>query len=397
MIHPMQQLFCIELYPPGTLGRVFIDYALEAITRHSGAGVDVDPVLNKLCIHDPILFSEKIESVYDTVKTSVTLGNPFPTTLNDNRALSSQRKAGILYNYYKPGRPETIIECILDLLRHTKLQRLGDTMTTPSIMRLEFYEYSSPGYISSRLPKDHAYKKTNILSLGLAVLGSYILYTTRVKQERDIYNIYYLPLKDMELGDISRVKREVVSKIYSVSTDIQSSIQAYLTARYIVKYGELLRTSTIGSIAYVRVSGNRYVLYRVERLYTAKWINLLEDLEAIDHESRVLLDTIVDTIIDAYNRAKQSKTRDGIIEAIKPLVLVIEDLHRYCNGATESLYTAIRTLYTIADNIKESREKKRMDSPWIRLDNLLRSKGMKSTGLLKKLANSLASIGVYSS
>ncbi len=382
-----EDTFCIQLYPPGTLGRLFIDLALKAIMDLAKASVEYREEEDKLCILDPVSLAGAIETIATEASKDIR-GNPFPQVGHDKGIF----RRIIVKDYGDEGKtPTTLLKYIADILRAGGYNRLAEEATAPSLMRIEFYEYGRPGFITriTGKHKEYMHKKANVLSIGLAVLGAYISYTA-LGRDGNLYAVFFIPYYGLyttsfDIEGVKEIKRRV-SMIY----DAPASIQSYVAARIAREYS--LPGGVIGETIYITLGRNKLTLYRREKISGSGWIELISMLLKEYPEDTVrTLDKIVSAILSYLTRRGKQRS-DELEKGVKPLIKLIEYIHRYSLCDEESRYMAIRTAREIAD-ILEARERREASEAWRPMINVLRNYGgIDKPYYFRMLAEALATV-----
>jgi len=351
-----------RLYPHGTLGRILIDLALYTIDRLEGS-IEFNDYLTIKSIQG---FINALNTIYREI-VAETKGNPFPTTGNDNKVLSRK-----IHGFIK-GNPYTIVDYVLQVLTKGGYKLLEERIVAPSIMRVEFYEYSKKGYVSYGEFKEHPYRRASLLDIALAVVGSYIAISARL--ENRLY--YLIPHPDyIDLAVIERLKEVLRDTIanYLAKGKEPDIIATYKLVREIKKLNVITRP-IIGELLVIEKSRNRFVMNSIYKLVSSNWDNLLSKLD--DRTAR-MLDTLVyvtDDIIRRRGRAPISYN-------------VLSHLYKYTVGSDESLYLAVRELIIIADNMRRAEEGCRIGEEWSVLFSSFKKYGVEAPS---KLASILAS------
>ncbi len=358
-----------RLYPPGTLGRVFIDLALTAINSIKSGTVTFN---DYLVINSVSGFIDAVETIRASIISNTKI-NPFPTTRNDNTAISNKIPG------FNKVRPDTAIDYTLQVLRKGGYNLLAEQITAPSLMRLEFYEYSKRGYASYGGFKEHPYRRASLMDFMLAVTGSYLAVSARL--ENKLYYLIPAPYY-IDLNTISSLKntlRETINNYLSKGKELDA-IALYKLVREIRRLGKDTQP-VIGDLLIVEVTGNRYVFGGLYKLTVSAWTLLLDKL---DNKTLSKLDTIVEAT-DKLSRGK---------DKVPPTYNVIAHLYRYVNGFEEALYHAIRELGNIAENLERTEKGLSAGDEWVRLYNAFKSLGVTSPSkLLNVLASELAELG----
>ncbi len=329
---------CFNLYPPGTLGRILVDLALMYIKYIDPGSFHLEN--SSICIDDPGLFKDSIVDLINMFKSELQ-GRPsvFPTTGNDRGVI---KKA--LLNRFDPSDPSTIIDFIIDILRTGNPSRLGKTLTTPSILRLEYYEYSRPGY-STRIKQEHKnypHKEINLISLALAVLGAYISYISTNVIGNERINTYIIPSRLIPLNELIEAK-----KTFSRIIDAPHYVKAYVFSRTMLKLG-LLPGEILGDIIKINLGKNRYSLVGIEKISDEGLISILQLLS--NKHSLWILDTISRIVVENYGKRRGTRIIENYVKILGQL---LHYLYNYAICITDAKYQLLRLITTIINGIEE--------------------------------------------
>ncbi len=364
---------CIELYPPGTLGRIFIDLSLNYMDKSLYELRD-----NTICINDPVLFAQEIEGILQ--QFYVRRVKCFYFTGNDNTSVGK-----VLGSFYSKDDPTTIIRFVIESLKNGGYNNLAKKLTAPALARIEFFEYSKPGYIAriSDKHKDHPYKHMNVMSLALAVLGGYIGYVT---QSGKGFMVYLIPLRYIESVLLKEIKKKIADYYNS-----PPNILAYIVANYMAELG-VISGSPLGFLITIDKSGKRPTLVRSELLASEGLENIISNLSKT---SREIINAILDLLriyYDELPRARKSATFQTVAEFVAPLITIVSDIYRASRGSGEALYDCIRTIVLVRDSIINSLEKGGKNTPWRRLYFMLKDRVDHPLGALSILIRDLSNI-----
>lgn len=343
---------CYTLYPSGTLGRVFIDVALEFITSLQPLSLQYS--LDTLCINNTSLLTSAINTVIQQLWGR--RGVSFPLTGNDAKSIKKR-----VLNFDEKDSV-TIVDYILDLINKGGFNRLRETLTAPSIMRIEFYEYAKTGYTQYWKTTTHPYREASVLDLGLSVLGSLITCTAEVRIKDDIRYYYFIPLiKPINLMLVKDLKN-IIGNSISIYINQSKSLDIINTLKIASVLSKNLKTDiNVGELVVIKKLGKRYSLISRELINTSGWIWLFNK---IDPKSIGKINLIVD-IIDHIMKTTGYKS-------LSPLYEVLDELYRYVLCDESALYRAIRTLNIVIDALKRVEEKKEASEEWMNIYNYLR-------------------------
>lgn len=353
-------MICLELYPYGTLGRIFIDTALQNIKKMYFERKD-----DTLCITEPEGFSEELEGIIkDFIKDQKMLRKGFHLTGNDKASLIKD-----LRGFIDKDDPSSILRYAINSLKKGGYDNLKRTITAPAIIRIEFYEYSRPGYITkiSQKYKEHPYKKMNILSLALSIAGAYIGFVTRGK---DNIAAYFIPEYRIEKQILDEIKEEIKITLEITQHHPTPVIFSYAIAKYLVKLLEekQIFLDTLGNLILINVKGNKPTLIRIEPL-TGEGIEKI--LLYLSRQSRQLLDEIIRILIRYFDLKAKNRELGYLKNVANPLYTIILDLYRIARQSSEAVYDCIRNALLIRDNIVEDIKKHKKEHgivyPWYKL------------------------------
>lgn len=341
----MSHTKCFKLYPPGTLGRLFINVSIKAIKTLDPSGSFIDFTDNYVCIKDHREAASIIKGIYEQTRTADY--NVFPTVPNDQKPLSR-----ITTNEYNRTNPGSIIEYGIGILEKGGVNRLETTDTAPAVMRIEFYEYPRPGYmgiIKQKLSKHpyNPYKSTNLISLVLAVLGAYISYVTYIGENQ---SITYLLLREFNSIQEYLITKKIVAKQLSIQQPrITTPLLTLRLALYLMR-NNVLFDSSVGELLRLMKGRNRLNPVSREIIDTAGWIKVLRALSDRDVS---ILEKLVDTVIDAYSTVKNKKKRVAEESSLHPLIELFYYLFQYAQCVEDAKYHALRLIKMIEDNISD--------------------------------------------
>ncbi len=364
---------CIELYPPGTLGRIFIDLSLNYMDKSLYKLRD-----NTICINDPVLFAQEMEGLLE--QFYVKREKCFYLTGNDNKKIVE-----VLGSFYSKDDLATIIRFVTKSLINGGYSNVAKKTTAPAMARIEFFEHSKPGYIAriSDKHKEHPYKRMNVLSLALTILGGCIAYVTQSGKK---FMVYFVPLYYIEPILIKKIKGKIAEYYNS-----PPSILAYIAVKYVAELG-VISGSPLGFLITIDRSGNRPILVRSEPLASEGLEKIIPNLSKT---SREIIDAILDLLKIYYDELpKKRKTAKfkRIAEFVAPLITIVLDIYRASRGSGEALYDCIRTIALVRDSIISSLEKGGKNTPWRRLYFMLKDKVDQPLGALSILIRDLSNI-----
>lgn len=336
---------CFTLYPYGTLGRVFINIALEFISTLEPLSIEYS--FDTVCIKNEQSLIKAINSIkgLEEPKTGF-----FPLTGNDARSLSSR-----LWNF-DPRNLLSILDYIASLIKAHGYNVLETKITAPLIMRVELYEYTKEGYAQHRKTTQHPYRDVTVLNLGLAVIGSLITHVATIRVDDDVRYYYFIPLlKNINLDTIYRLKSIIDGslRIYINQGKALGAVTTFKVALSIFKTGLLNKDTTIGELITISTIGKRFSLLGRELLDTCGWIWLFSRL---GRGSIKTLESIV-SVIDATMRKTQYKS-------LSPMYGVIDELFRYVQCEESALYRAVRLLNIAVDVLKRAEKSKKISEEW---------------------------------
>lgn len=337
---------CFTLFPSGTLGRVFIDVALEIISTIQP--VSINYRFDTVCINSDKLLIDAVASIIE--KTKARQPSFFPLTGNDANSLKKRLLK------FDQRNPISIIEYVVDLIKGGGYNRLKETITAPLIMRVEFYEYAKEGYAQYRKATTHPYRETTVLDLGLAVIGSLVTHTATVRMNGDFRYYYFIPLlKNMRLEDLNDLKNIIdgTLRIFINQGKTLGAVTTYKVASGVFKTGLTNIDSIIGELLIISSIGRRYSLLSRELLGTCGWIWLFNRLRK---ESSETLDLIINVIDTTMKRTRY--------KSLSPLYSVVDELFRYIQCDESALYRAVRLLNTAIDTLKKAMETRTISDEW---------------------------------
>lgn len=371
MIHLLDKVLRFELFPQGTLGRIFINTALNVINRLRPGVIE----------YNDYLIIKYVDEFIDAIKTirkdivEESRGNPFPRTGNDNRIISRKIMR------FNRADPSSAINYLLTLLEKKNYEQLKETITAPSIMRIEFYEFSKKGYTSYGGYREHPYRKASIMDLALAILGSYIMYTVKL-ENKILY--YFIPHRDyMDLKMINSLKNELRNAInnYAARGGELEIISSYKLVRRVMRENTIINP-IIGDIVTIIISGNRFLFGGLHEITTSEWSFILERISSETAEKLDILVRVTDIL--SMREKKMPITYN-----------VIRYLYKYAMGSDDSLYYVIRELGNIAENLQRIAEGKSSGEEWRRIYRVFREIGIKEPHvLLRILASELSRLAV---
>ncbi len=363
---------CFELYPPGTIGRLFIDVSIKALKTLDPYRAFIEFTDNYVCIKDCREVANRIRGIYE--QTRIAGYNVFPTVPNDRKSLSR-----ITTNRYDPTNPGSIIEYGLELLEMGGVNRLGTTDTAPAIMRIEFYEYPRPGYmgvIKQKLSK-HPFKQTNLISLVLAVLGAYISYIGFTREDQ---SVTYLFLREFSsIQEYLLLKKAIARQSSIQQPKLTTPLLTMKIAMLLMKKG-IHDDCAVGEMVRLTKGKNRLNLVSREIIATAGWVRVLRTLSK---EDLSILEKLVDTVIETYS-AKNRK--ESLEETIRSITELFYYLFQYAQCLEDAKYYALRLIKLIEDNIMDPKHRE-----WYRVKEIILKATSQPEKFLQRLRKNIAS------
>ncbi len=337
--------YCIKLYPTGTLGRVFIDIAIDFIVHGIGG---CEKRGDKLCITSRLAFKDSLVALLEVFGKGVPR-IAYPLTGRDKGSLN-KLSAG----HFEAANPLSLVNYVVKIVDEGGLSLLDNIGAAPSIMRIEFYEYARPGIIVkfTSKQKEHMYKRANLLSIALSILGSYITFVAA----EDNTNKYYVPAIISSINEFIEVKN-MLKKIH----DKKRPIQSYMVARKILEIKTLSGSDVLGDMIYVARGKNRHTLTRWEKISSEGMYRLLAYL---DKNVLNIFDKIVYSMLDNEDVEKTFYT-------------VVDSFYKYSIGVGDALYDTVREIQRIIENMRDSISKNKKDSIWYKAYIQLTKHGIK--------------------